>query len=189
MFNWKVGSTKNAIVGILCLFPLLPIHAAYAQEPYLGEIRMFAGIYCPDKWMEADGRVLDIAQNQALYSLLGNTYGGDGRKVFRLPDLRGRVAIGLGQGPGLSAYRQGMTGGAETVTLSAQEMPAHSHGISTTEELGTSEANVAAGVEGKGGVVTQPVQTAGGSMPHENRPPYLAVRYCVCVDGIYPSRP
>ena len=189
MLNRKVVSIQNGIAGVFVFLSLLVSTAASAQAPFIGEIRMFSGNYCPKGWMEADGRELKISNHQALYSLLSNYYGGDGRVNFRLPDLRGRVAMGLGQGPGLSHYTLGETGGRENVTLSTQEMPSHSHGVSATKEAGSNNASVAAGAEGKGEVLEQPVQSAGMSMPHENRPPYLVVRYCVNTDGMYPSRP
>lgn len=148
---------------------------------------MFAVIYCPSKWMEADGRTLPIETNQALYSLLGTSFGGDGKETFRLPDLRGRVAIGAGGAPRLSPYQLGQVGGSESVTLTIEEMPTYSHGISASEKAGTGTDNVAGGTDGDVEVLTEPVQAAG--MAHENRPPYQVLRYCICTDGEYPRHP
>ena len=189
MLSRKFTSAGQLLAGILGLLPVLASPAASAQEPFIGEVRLFAATYCPQGWMEADGSQLSIWQYQTLYSLLGTRYGGDGRENFRLPDLRGRVAIGRGQSPGGYYYEQGATGGSETVTLSVQEMPAHSHGISATPEVGTSTSSVATGGEASGGVLSQPVQSAGQSTPHENRSPFLVLRYCVAIVGTYPMRP
>ncbi len=97
------------------------------SEPFLGEIRMFAGNFAPDGWAMCNGQILPISQNTALFSLLGTFYGGNGTATFALPDLRGRVAIHLGQGPGLSPYNQGQIGGVENVTLLSSQMPVHNH--------------------------------------------------------------
>src|SRR5271166_5833783 len=98
-------------------------------DPFLGEIRIFGGTFAPLGWAFCQGQLLPIAQNTALFSLLGTTYGGDGVSNFALPDLRGRVPMGMGQGPGLSPYVQGQMGGAESVTLTTQQMPPHSHSV------------------------------------------------------------
>jgi microcystin-dependent protein len=138
------------------------------SEPFIGEIRLFPYDFAPRGWAFCHGQLLSIAQNTTLFALLGTTYGGDGRSTFALPDLRGRVAVSSGEGPGLSAYELGGVGGVESVTLTEGEMPAHTHQVS---------------VNGRASVVP-----AGGSQPHENRPPHLALNYCIALAGIFPSR-
>lgn len=173
------------------------------SEPYIGEIRMFGGNFAPRGWAFCDGQLLSIAQNSALFSILGTIYGGDGRTTFALPDLRGRVAIGPGNGPGLSSYREGQRGGTETVTLNTNEIPSHSHTIvvGATEEDGNSnepngnvlansanfgyytggpEANVSLGGVSAG--------NTGGNLSHENRQPFLAIYYIIALQGIFPPR-
>jgi microcystin-dependent protein len=169
------------------------------SEPFIGQITIFAGNFAPRGWAFCHGQLLPIAQNTALFSLLGTIYGGDGRTTFALPDLRGRAPIHFGQGPGLSNYNLGELGGVESVTLLAAQMPVHTHTL-----VG---ANVPANNTAPGGQLmaetredayagaAQPVAmdpsavgAAGGSQPHENRPPYLAINYIIALVGIYPSR-
>jgi microcystin-dependent protein len=177
----------------------------FSQEAMIGEIRMFAGNFAPRGWALCNGQLLSIAQNTALFSILGTTYGGDGRTTFALPDLRGRVPISAGQGPGLSDKRLGQQGGQETVTLTANEMPAHTH--TATINADTSVAisdqprnliparNAAATpqygdkITGKLNDKTVSVENAGGNQPHENMPPYTTVNYIIALQGIFPSRP
>lgn len=189
MSNGTILLNKHLAAGLLMALSLALPRTSYAQDAILGEVRLFAVIYCPDRWMDADGRTLQIANNPALYSLLGTRFGGDGRQTFGLPDLRGRVAIGAGYTPGLSQYEMGQTGGSESVTLTIEEMPAHSHSIRASTKTGTSSASVAAGADGEVEVLTEPVQSTGMSQPHENMPPYQVLRYCICMDGEYPRRP
>ncbi|MBB6557438.1 microcystin-dependent protein [Acidovorax soli] len=170
------------------------------SEAYLGEIRIFGGNFAPRDWMFCNGQILSIAQNTALFSLLGTTYGGNGTTTFALPDLRGRAPVHQGQGPGLSSYTMGEVSGSEDVTLTTQQMPQHSHGlmhggIGTQASpqnglLGTTSArdfrytSAAATTN----LAADTLTTSGGSQPHENRSPYLAVGYIICVGGIFPSR-
>lgn len=167
---------------------------AAAQEPFLGEVSVFGFNFCPRGWAPTQGQVLPIAQNTALFSLLGTTYGGDGRTTFALPDLRGRVVIAPGQGPGLSNYALGQEGGTEASSLSVAQMPVHAHnytgaGAGTTAEVkaASNEKGVAVltGLDGGGLVSTQ---NTGGSQAHENRQPYLAMTTCIALQGIFPSR-
>lgn len=157
-----------------------------AQERYLGEIFMTGANFCPRGTANADGQLLPIAQNTALFSLFGTIYGGDGRSTFALPDLRGRSAVHVGQGPGLGNYSQGQRGGAETVTLTQAQLPAHSHeGIGPAPQ-GGGEGKIDADT---GDIaVDERTGSAGGSQPVNIRDPYLAIRYCVVMQGIYPSR-
>lgn len=181
------------------------------MDEFLGIIKLFAGNFAPKGWLYCNGQTLNIAQNQALFSLLGTTYGGNGTTTFALPDLRGRAAIGPGQGPGLQNYAQGQTGGVETVTLSTQQIPAHNHILAASSADGNTNvptnALLAKGTATTSGgdsadmnsyltngsatstLATNAISPAGGNQAHENRPPYLALAYIICVSGIYPSRP
>jgi microcystin-dependent protein len=176
------------------------------MDDFLASIKIFAGNFAPRGWAFCNGQLLSIAQNTALFSLLGTTYGGDGRTTFALPDLRGRAPIHFGQGPGLSDYSLGQTGGQETVTLLSSEMPVHTHSLSVSNTNGTSHvpltvSSVAAPVDVNGDSVNgfsnnQPnmvlspttIGNTGGSQAHENRPPYIALNYIIALQGIFPSR-
>ena len=174
-------------------------------EPFLGEIRIFGGNFAPVGWALCNGALLQISQNTALFSILGTTYGGDGVRTFALPDLRGRVVVGFGQGPGLSAYAQGQIGGAESQTLTTAQMPLHSHSVGASETASTSDP--------KGGVPAKVVGAQVGSAPHvygaapdgtamnsamigssgSGQPfsilqPYLVINYIIALQGIFPSR-
>jgi microcystin-dependent protein len=164
-------------------------------EPFLGQILLFAGNFAPSGWALCNGQLLSIQQNTALFSILGTTYGGNGQTNFALPDLRGRAPIHMGQGPGLSNYPEGEVGGVESVTLIASQMPAHTHAQpATAADEGTNRPNAA--VPARGGVYAAtsdgsalaPTSAAGGSQPHENRPPFLVMNYCIALQGIFPSR-
>ena len=120
------------------------------SEPFVGEIRMFGFGFAPQGWAPCNGQLLPINQNQALFSLLGTTYGGDGEATFALPDLRSRVPVGQGQGPGLSAYAEGQAGGAETVTLTATQMPGHTHPVrASSSAAGSTSPGPSAGPFGQ----------------------------------------
>ncbi|ACL59739.1 phage tail protein [Methylobacterium nodulans] len=179
------------------------------SEPFIGEIILFAGNFAPRGWAFCNGQILSIAQNTALFSILGTTYGGNGQTTFALPDLRGRVPVSAGQGPGLSPYSLGQITGSETVTLIASQMPAHTHSVAADAAAGTVDspngANLAkpitavrpaTAVNGyTSGNPTEPVTlapatigVAGGSQPHNNLQPTLALNYIIALEGIYPSR-
>ncbi|WP_243057037.1 phage tail protein [Nocardioides sp. SR21] len=162
-------------------------------NPYIGEIRIFSGTFAPVGWLLCDGQDLPISQYETLFQLIGTTYGGDGQETFRLPDLRGRVALGQGNGFVLAEF-----GGAEEVTLTTQQMPSHQHALlasSAPATTGSPEGKVLAAspytkhyVEGPANtnaalVSTQPV---GGSEPHENRQPLLCVNHIISYEGIFP---
>jgi microcystin-dependent protein len=171
-------------------------------EQYLGEIRMFAGNFAISGWALCNGQLLSISQNQALFAILGTTYGGDGVNNFALPDLQGRVPIHMGQGAGLSPYVLGEETGVETVTLTASQMPVHTHlvqcntgggnqaspsgGLPAVESTGTSldYSTVA------GNATMNPAmnQNAGGDQPHTNIQPVLCVNFLIALEGIFPSR-
>ncbi|MCA9528002.1 MAG: phage tail protein [Myxococcales bacterium] len=165
-------------------------------EPFLGEIRMFALGFTVRGWAPCDGRLLPIAQNAALFSLLGTTYGGDGRVTFALPDLRGRAPLGAGQGPGLSDRRQGSTLGAERVILAPAQMPAHAHGLAgvaaPATEVSPAGQRYAEGDDEVYGAVADTAMAqagaAGGAGPHENQPPSLAIAFQIALVGVFPPR-
>jgi microcystin-dependent protein len=178
------------------------------SEPYIGEIIMFAGNFAPRGWALCNGQLLSIAQNSALFSILGTTYGGDGHTTFALPDLRGRVPMQPGAGPGLTPHSLGESSGSETVTLLSPQMPAHTHAIAAggnaTSSLPASNLfGATTGQTGEGQPVEvfgyaagtpttmmspQALSTAGGSQPHANMQPYLCVNFIIATEGIFPPR-
>lgn len=171
------------------------------SDPFLGEIRMFGFGFAPKGWASCNGQLLPISQNQALFSLLGTTYGGDGRTTFALPDLRGRVPINQGQGPGLSAYAIGQQAGSESETLAVNQLPAHNHPVNAAGGPTSNKpaGNVLAGAGGPrantyaaapDGTVLHAgaVGQAGGGQPHNNVQPTVAVSFCIALTGIYPPR-
>lgn len=175
-------------------------------EPFIGEIRMVGFLFAPEYWANADGQLLSINEHQALYSLYGTTYGGDARTTFALPDLRGRVPIHVGHGPGLPDYQMGWAGGYPTVVLSEPQMPVHDHAATVNAKAADADqaaptdhywAQLARGATAyttdhdttmaSDAVQVQP--NTGGGQPHQNMQPYLTIRFCVSLNGIYPSRP
>lgn len=172
------------------------------SEPFVGEIKMFAGNFAPRGWALCDGQILAVSQNDALFSLFGTIYGGDGRSTFGLPDMRGRFPIHAGSGPGLSTRKLGAKGGAEQVAVSANQIPAHSHRMRCTTEAGNQRspegaipATEAAGVtnvysdaepDATMGL-SEPTATGGGQA-HANLMPFLCVHFIVALFGVYPSR-
>jgi microcystin-dependent protein len=176
---------------------------ASAQEPYLGEIRCFGFNFAPRGWLPAEGQILPIAENTALFALLGTQFGGDGQTTFALPDLRGRSIVGIGQGPGLSMiYGPGETGGTETQTLTTSQLPAHSHVVtpqgSASDATLISPANAVPATKARttlyaptpGSVAMAPTTTSsvGGNQPVPNRSPYLSTVCAIALEGIFPSR-
>ena len=169
------------------------------SDPFIGEVMMFAGNFAPLGWADCNGQLLSINQNQALFSLLGTTYGGDGIQTFALPDLRGRTPVHAGSGPGMSTRTLGETGGSESVTLSAAQMPSHTHTLraAAAASTGTPGSTVALAQTSGAKVYRAPsnpatmgngLASAGGGQPHDNRQPYLGVRFIMALEGIYPSR-
>jgi microcystin-dependent protein len=172
------------------------------SNPFVAEIRMFAGNFAPKGWAFCDGQILPISQNTALFSLLGTTYGGDGKSTFALPDLQGRAPMHPGQGPGLSLHSLGEMSGSETVTLLQSEMPSHAHqefGSNTQSTQQSPIGNFSSGsTQNKryAGVAvapdTQMSQTVlgptGGSQPHNNMPPYLVLNFIIALQGVFPPR-
>ncbi|WP_317045122.1 phage tail protein [Hymenobacter chitinivorans] len=168
--------------------------------PFLAEIITLPfDNFVPKGYMRCDGQLLPLSQNTALFSLLGTTYGGDGKSTFALPNLNGRVAVGAGQGPGLSNYELGQAGGSATVALLDTELPAHQHTVALTysTELGTlgSPENAYLASNGSGepqygttGTGYMASGAVGTATPHNNRQPYLTLTYCIAVQGIFPPR-
>jgi microcystin-dependent protein len=169
------------------------------SEPFVGEIRMFAGNFAPRGWAFCDGQLLAVSQNDALFSLLGTIYGGDGRTTFGLPDLRGRLPIHAGHGPGLSERRLGAKGGAEKVTLTVNQMPSHTHPLQGSSEIALSPSPQDKAYARAGGFAygTRPepanlnanaISKIGGSQSHTNLMPFLCINFIIALFGIYPSR-
>lgn len=174
------------------------------MEVFIGTIAAFGFDFVPEGWAPCDGQLLSIAQNNALFSLLGTKYGGDGVNSFALPDLRGRTVIGRGMGPGLTPHTQGEMAGVENVTLMSTNLPAHVHGMTASSSdadtkspmgasLGSlgreSSAIYASGASGSTPVpMASNTTSAGGNQPHNNMQPYLVLNYCISLYGIYPSR-
>ncbi|MBO1752044.1 phage tail protein [Actinotalea sp. BY-33] len=168
---------------------------------YIGEIRIFAGAFAPAGWAWCDGQLLPISENAALFQLIGTTYGGDGENTFALPDMRGRFPVHAGTGPGLSAHMVGQTGGAEEVTLTRNQMPAHRHvargsvaaATATTPQGGVWAASSGPAFVPSTGPAPAPLAAdalgaTGGSQPHENRPPFRVMSFIISLYGIFPSR-
>jgi microcystin-dependent protein len=169
-------------------------------NPFLGEIRMFAGNFAPRDWASCDGQLLPIAQNSALFSILGTTYGGDGRTTFGLPDMRGRVPVGEGTGVGLAQVRLGERGGAEDVTLSAPQMPSHTHALNGSSAMGNAAdaTNAVSAVNSEMSYSTTApdiqfnslaVGAAGGTTPVDLHQPFVSVNFIIALQGEFPSRP
>jgi microcystin-dependent protein len=162
-------------------------------QPYVGEIRMFAGNFAPAGWMFCEGQLLPISENETLFNLIGTTYGGDGQSTFALPDLRGRVPVHQGNGVTLAE-----TGGAETITLTVQQIPAHSHPMLASNDIPTQTSpqnnmtgQAAAKLYRAGNPTvflnSQSMGATGGSQPHNNFQPYLCVDFIISLFGIFPS--
>lgn len=171
--------------------------------PFVGEIRLFAGNFAPAGWAFCDGSLMSIAENEVLFVLIGTTYGGDGQSTFALPDLRGRVPLHMGQGPGLSNRVVGQSGGEELVTLTASQMPGHRHALRASTAAASGSAGVAGGLlatpastrlygttaAGAGATMAaSAVAVAGGSQPHENRAPSLGLNFIIALFGVFPSQ-
>ncbi len=169
------------------------------SDQFLGEIRIFPFNFPPKGWAFCNGQLMPLSQNTALFSLLGTTYGGDGKSTFALPDLRGRIPIHHGQGAGLQNYILAEAGGAEQITLTQQQIPAHTHPLLATTAVGTA-ASPQGGVLAASGssnvyrqgpssvaLSNQTVGPVGGSQPHTNLQPYLCITFIISLFGIFPS--
>lgn len=169
------------------------------SQPYIGEIRMFGGNFAPAGWALCDGQLLPISQNNALFNLIGTTYGGDGQTTFGLPDLRGRMPIHQGTNSSGNSYVIGQSGGAEQVTLTVLQIPTHSHPAAAQSGNGTqavpdngvwaqSSLNQYSANNANSNMNPASIGPTGGSQPHENRMPYLAVNFIISLFGIFPSQ-
>ena len=169
-------------------------------QPFVGEIRMFAGNFAPNGWMFCDGQLLPIAENETLFQLIGTTYGGDGEETFALPNLQSRIPIHMGSG-GESSYVLAETGGVESVTLTVQQIPVHTHAMLVSTDAATSN-NAGGAVLGTGNTVSifkplvvppvspmaaQSITPVGGSQPHDNMQPFLCINFVISLFGIFPS--
>lgn len=169
------------------------------MDPFVAEIRMFSFNFAPKGWAQCNGQLLPIAQNTALFALLGTTYGGDGKSTFALPDMRDNMPLHPGQGIDLSAYSLGQTGGTQTVGLTAAEMPPHAHQLQH-HGLGahaTPGSSVTLGSSGSAQIYTtnttsvtpgSGLEPTGGGIKHNNRQPYLTVNFCIAMQGVFPPR-
>lgn len=172
------------------------------MDPFVAEIRIFGFNFAPKGWAFCDGQLLPLSQNTALFSLLGTTYGGDGKSNFALPDMQGNAPMHPGQGPGLSLHDLGETGGSETVTLLQSEIPNHSHFMKDHDldlgELNTSSpvrslaqsanASIYAPATNLVQMNFQMLALAGGDQPHNNMMPYLTLNFCIALQGVFPPR-
>lgn len=178
------------------------------SEPFLGEVRLLPYTFPPKGWALCNGQLLPIASNTALFSILGTMYGGNGTTNFALPNLPGCVVVGAGAGPGLQNWDPGMSEGSDNVTLIATEMPAHNHTLSGLDVVGTTgapSADAYLGQDRRGGTGNvdflapsattvdtsmdpQALTVSGGSQAHENRQPFLALNFCIAMQGIFPPR-
>lgn len=172
-------------------------------DPFVAEIRIFPFNFAPKGWAWCDGQLMPLSQNTALFSLLGTTYGGNGKSNFALPDLQGRAPMHPGQGPGLSLHDLGETGGSETVTLLESEMPAHSHSLrasiddadlripAATRSLAKSSGGSlysSTTSQGLTGAAPSALSPAGGDAPHNNLMPFLTFYFCIALQGVFPPR-
>jgi microcystin-dependent protein len=173
-------------------------------DPFVAEIRIFPFNFAPKGWAWCDGQLMPLSQNTALFSLLGTTYGGNGKSNFALPDLQGRAPMHPGQGPGLSLHDLGETGGSETVTLLESEIPAHAHGIfastNAADEEGTKQpaGGMPGAQQGSNQLYTalansvsfsgNALAPAGGDQPHNNLQPFLTFYFCIALQGVFPPR-
>lgn len=172
------------------------------MDPFVAEIRIFPFNFAPKGWAFCDGQILPLSQNTALFSLLGTTYGGDGKSNFALPNMQGNTPMHPGQGPGLSLHDLGETGGSDTVSLLESEIPSHSHGVmATAQQALVRQPSPAVGLARSSGtpaynstvtgLVTMNDNTiapAGGDQPHNNLQPYLTLSFCIALQGVFPPR-
>lgn len=189
---------RNILKGIGVTLAALPFLSPKAQaktvvrgfSPFLGAVIPFAGNFAPLGWAFCHGQIVSIAENSALFALLGTTYGGDGVTTFGLPDLRGRAPVSVGMGPGLSTnYALGQMNGAETVSLNANQMPTHEHDLPNVKLRATGALKtglVEGGSLGTNGNITY--TNTGSTQAHENMQPFLAMNYIIAMEGIFPSR-
>jgi microcystin-dependent protein len=169
-------------------------------DPFVAEIRIFPFNFPPTAWAFCNGQLMPISQNTALFSLLGTTYGGDGKSTFALPDLQGNAPMHPGQGPGLSLHDLGETGGSQTVSLLEAEVPAHSHTYQVSTQLGLENSPAAQNLAQGDGInlfatpgslsmmSDSSLAPSGGDQPHNNMMPYLTLNFCIALQGVFPPR-
>jgi microcystin-dependent protein len=193
---------KNYLLTLIVV-TLLSLQNTNAQDGYFGEIRMFAGNYAPVGWAFCDGQLMSIAQNNALFAILGTNYGGDGKTTFALPDLRGRVPVHAGSsaGPGLSYIPLGERAGTPTTSILVSNLPAHSHNIYATTTAATSNHPTSAILAdtstldneyapySTANVIMAPTAFTGNNLPINNMQPYIGINYIICISGFWPTRP
>ena len=172
------------------------------MDPFVAEIRIFPFNFAPKGWAFCDGQLLPLSQNTALFSLLGTTYGGDGKSTFALPNLQGNAAMHPGQGPGLSLHDLGETGGSDFVSLLESEIPSHSHAMlaqnvptgQLADPTGTTFCRPSSGnlfttnLSSPVNMAPQALAPAGGDQPHNNMQPYLTLNFCIALQGVFPPR-
>ena len=208
----KMIRNSAAAIAVATASLSAPTVAQAGANPFIGEMMLFGGTFCPRGWSTAEGQLLPISSYSALFSILGTNFGGDGRSTFGLPDLRGRVPLSQGTGPGLSPVRIGEKGGVENVTVSLAQMPSHNHAATATSTLNGTGSQADAGVVAgnslartgtnsiynatapaiamaAGSVATAVTVAAnGGGQPVAIRNPYLGMQWCIALEGVYPSR-
>ncbi len=172
------------------------------SQPFVGEIRLFAGNFAPVGWAFCNGSLLSIAQNEVLFDLIGTTFGGDGENTFALPDMRGRVPVHQGQGAGLSFRQLGEQGGVENVTLTSAQMPSHGHVLNATTTAASAGTAMAGSLTGTAAgtafygstpgsgtsLAPQALTSSGGSQPHDNMAPFVGLNFIISLLGIFPSQ-
>lgn len=175
------------------------------MDSFVGEIRLLPYTFAPQGWQDCDGSLLSISENETLFALIGTTFGGDGQSTFGVPDLRGRLPVHVGTGTGLGTYSLGQMAGTETVTLNSAQMPAHTHAAMATNAIastGTPSGNVELGAINNDTMYTSDITgltpylavptmigSTGGNQAHDNTMPTLAMRFCIALNGIWPSQP
>lgn len=184
----------------LLVCTLWTIGSAKAQDPFVGEVACGGWNFCPAGWTECNGQLMPIVENEPLFSLIGTNFGGDGQSTFAVPNLASRVMVHTGTGPGLTNKVLGGQGGQETVTLNASQLPAHTHTVAahsgseksaspTNKIPGTAPASAPIyGLAASANTALTATTTAGGSQAHNNLQPYLAVKCCIALTGIYPAQ-
>ncbi len=193
-------SISVLVLAVMLALGTIQVTPAWASDPFVAQIKIFPYNFAPRGWAFCNGDLLPIAENTALFSLVGTTYGGDGRTTLGLPDLRGRFAMHAGRGPGLSERRLGEKGGVEQVRLTEAQIPSHRHQLNAHKSQGRQDApnnNVLAYDRREDQYSTEApdvdmnsaaIGSAGGGWAHNNMPPYLGFNYCIALWGLYPSR-
>lgn len=191
------------LAGYLSFSDLIQILLNFMANPFVAEIRMFGCNFAPAGWALCNGQILPLSQNTALFSLIGTTYGGNGKTNFALPDLQGKAALHSGQGPGLSLYDLGQTGGTSSVTLLTTEIPSHKHGVNAVAVANAADptnmqwANAAgrpapnlfaSAITSSTNMNSAAIANTGGDLPHNNLMPFMAINFCIALQGVFPPR-